>query len=646
VTVGSGTAVAFGGLDTGEKAVVDASAATGDAVVIALGQVAEFTATGGAGKLTTITNTALAAAGKNNVTVNAGTGALNTTIALVTNTASATATNVATITGSAGKDTIDITSVANATDLSATEADEAKSVTAVVTAGGGDDTIKIDAGVVNVDAGDGDDRVEFTTASAITSSDSVSGGAGSDTIAVASAQSDDLAGLSATARAKLTGFEKLAITDAFIDLVDASALSVNYLSLEAGLSTSGSSSSTDGVSGLTSGATIQLGSAAAVTATAANAGSIAVGITGATAAGANSDVLNVVLKSDIDVASTSTDVLLEVGTLAISGVDTVNIDASDAAGTTAGAADSQSDDGYKISFSSDAALDKIIVTGSRAVQAVISSAATGFAEFDGSAATGVLTFDASAATTVNAVTIKGGADGDTLTGGALADSITANDGDDNVNGLAGNDVINLGAGADTVNGGTGADALTLGAGKDTVVVVSDLTANAVVETSTAVASSFDKVADFKVATASFTGSSANDTVAEFVALSAGGTETDILDFTLVAAGGTAVALTVAGASGTAGTTATSNVEVSATGKVTFAAADDTLAEQLAAVKADTTDVDIGEAVFWENGGNTYVFVNHGTNDSFVELTGVTGVAGLAGLASSGTIGGANYIIIA
>ncbi len=651
IDIGSATAVAFSGLDTGETAVLDASAASGDAVVVAIGQLAKINATGGAGKLTTISNTALSAAGANTVTVSAGTGALSADIALVTNTSSATATNLATITGSAGADTLDIQDVATATDLTATAEDEAKNVTAIVNAGEGNDTIKINTGVVTVNAGAGDDRVEITAAAQITANDSIEGGEGTDTLVFASAEVDDAAGLSAAIRAKLTGFEKVAISDAFVDLFDASKFAVNTITFEAGLSTSAAKAN-DGVSGLTSGATLTFGSSAAVTSSASNAGDIAVTITGSTAAGANSDMLNLVFASDIDIASTGTDVVLEISdSLGIVGVDTVNITASDAKADADGVADSQSDDGYKITFANDGALDKIVVSGSSKVQAIISSSAVTLAEFDGTASTGELVFDASAATTLNAVSIKGGSAGDTLTGGALADLIEGNGGADTLAGGTGDDIINAGAGNDSVTGGTGAETISLGGGVDTVVIYNDLTTGSAYNDSTATA--YDKVSGFDLATKSWTGSSANDAVSEYVALAIGGTETDVLDLGVEIADGTATTVPVvksAVAAGTASAASTANVTYSVTSGIltlagTGAAAVDTLAEwvtEAAAVVAGT----VGTTVAFEFGGNTYVYIdNTTTSDSMVELTGLVGVKGISALAGSGTVGGDGFIIL-
>lgn len=153
-----------------------------------------------------------------------------------------------------------------------------------------------------------------------------------------------------------------------------------------------------------------------------------------------------------------------------------------------------------------------------------------------------------------------------------------------VTGEAGNNIITGGSAVDTIDGGAGIDTLTGNGGNDIFVFVDNqsTTANA------------DSITDY--------------TAGDIVRLNA--------------------ADNVAGASPTSGTTATSNVEVSSGGKVTFAAADDTLAEKLVALAADTTDIAANEVVFFEDGGNTYIFNNVGGTDDLIKLTGVTGLTTL------------------
>lgn len=84
--------------------------------------------------------------------------------------------------------------------------------------------------------------------------------------------------------------------------------------------------------------------------------------------------------------------------------------------------------------------------------------------------------------------------------------------------------------------------------------------------------------------------------------------------------GSAVTNPIAGAS----------VQIDGNGKVTFAAADDTLAEKVAALAADNVNVANNEVVFFEDAGNTYVYgagvdTTNAAADFLVELTGVVGL---------------------
>ena len=94
----------------------------------------------------------------------------------------------------------------------------------------------------------------------------------------------------------------------------------------------------------------------------------------------------------------------------------------------------------------------------------------------------------------------------------------------------------------------------------------------------------------------------------------------------------AAANNVAGASAAGTTNATTDVAVAVGGKVTFAAADDTLAEMIVALAADDTDAAINEMLHFEVGGNTYIFsegaTTADTDDQVIELTGITGMTTL------------------
>jgi hypothetical protein len=186
-------AIDFAGLDTGETGVVDASGSTNSVTVIVDDSV-DFSATGGAGKLT-IDNTsagASAAAGLAAATITAGAGGIAATIEGGGNAAGDTAMSLVNITGGAVADTVNIAGVVNPTDITATAADESLTVNATVTTGAGNDTVTIDAGVVDVKTGDGDDELVVTTTGNITGAtgaakDLIDLGGGTDTISTADA---------------------------------------------------------------------------------------------------------------------------------------------------------------------------------------------------------------------------------------------------------------------------------------------------------------------------------------------------------------------------------------------------------------------------------------------------------------------------
>jgi len=210
---------------------------------------------------------------------------------------------------------------------------------------------------------------------------------------------------------------------------------------------------------------------------------------------------------------------------------------------------------------------------------------TGAADLTLATATGTeLTIDGSAAT--GKLGITAGAGNDTITGGSAVDTLVGGAGIDTINGNAGADVITGGVGADLLTGGDGAD----------IFVVSTAAASTD-STDTA----YDKVSDWNV----------------------GGS--DVFRF--------AAAENVAGVSAAAAV-ATLTVQIATGGKVNFAAADDTLAEMLVALQADDTNVADNEVVFFEVGGNSYIYgagadTTDAADDFLIELTGKTGFTTLA-----------------
>jgi hypothetical protein len=182
--------------------------------------------------------------------------------------------------------------------------------------------------------------------------------------------------------------------------------------------------------------------------------------------------------------------------------------------------------------------------------------------------------------------------------------------------------------ADTLDGGTGADDLTGGSGRDAFKVDSNRGGDApYTDSSDGI---LDRITDFTLATAGWAGSAANNDVAEFQALSVGGSQADILDINLF--NGT-ISVTLSVVADVDGLVEDGVLDIG----------DSTFAE--AVTLADTTANDNGKALLFEHGGNSYVFVQNGNRDVLVELSAVTGVNGLSLLADSGTVGGAGYVII-
>jgi S-layer protein len=168
----------------------------------------------------------------------------------------------------------------------------------------------------------------------------------------------------------------------------------------------------------------------------------------------------------------------------------------------------------------------------------------------------------------------------TVDGSSFAGKLT-------VTGEDGNNIINGGSAADTINGGAGTDTLTGGLSADTFGFGT---------ASSIAGKSLDKITDFN------TGGS------------------DKIDF-----GGAGTLL----AADTTVLVATTNVNTTAGGKVTFAAADDTFAEKVIAIQADTQLDVAGSVAFFEDSGSSFVYYAGAAagdaDDQIVELTGVTGL---------------------
>jgi Ca2+-binding RTX toxin-like protein len=205
----------------------------------------------------------------------------------------------------------------------------------------------------------------------------------------------------------------------------------------------------------------------------------------------------------------------------------------------------------------------------------------------------VLGANAEAATTN--LTITGGTGADTIDVSGMTNgvSIVAGDGNDLITGSLGNDNLSGGAFNDTILGGDGNDVISGGSGTDM------LTGGAGLDT-------------FVFSAATDSPGSAIDTITDYAI------GVDTVDFW-----GNAVITASAGADTPV---AGSNVNVSAQGLVTFDAADDTLAERVAALQADTQlNAAANSVAIFTVGADSYLFYSGaaGTADSqFVRLEGM------------------------
>ena len=180
-------------------------------------------------------------------------------------------------------------------------------------------------------------------------------------------------------------------------------------------------------------------------------------------------------------------------------------------------------------------------------------------------------------------------------------------------GASTDDILVGGINADTLTGGTGQDTLTGGTGVDTFDIATAGDAGG----GTTAAIKFDTITDFNVSG-----------------------DSDKIDH--------AEDLIVATADQTAAVQGIASV--TAGGKATFDALDDTLAEKLVAVAAAINNAAdgtagatvAGETVFFVHDGDTYVYISdgtagYGTGDDLIKLTGHTGLATITAAGGDNTI---------
>jgi len=448
-----------------------------------------------------------------------------------------------------------------------------------VTGGSGNDTLTVDLQRnITLDAGAGDDVVTLVgsgAGSAVTAGDLSSATGAADSIK--GGEGTDTLAVTAAGAAALAGDTAAdrAVISGFEQLRTTSDLngqtfdisSFGVNYLQVGADTRTVAAT---VNGFTSGATVEFRDAAvAATQVALN-----IGMTGATGAGTTDDTLNLLLNDDLvnqptAGAAAAESISIEVG---VDGINKLNVTTADRVNTDGATG---RDDGYTLTLTNAANVDTITVDGDRELSFTSGTATDALATFNAADLTGDLIVDLSGFTGTQGVTVTGGAGTNNLTGTGLAD------------------ILKGGDRADTITGGAGADSLTGGAGADTFVFAA---ANFTAASSAALVAAADKITDFA-------------------------TSSDIINW------GANLSVVQNGAA------IGGNAAINAEGVASFAATDDTLAEQVTAVEAAiaATGNANGATAFWENGGNTYVFISEGTNgvgagDALIELTGVTGLS--------------------
>jgi Ca2+-binding RTX toxin-like protein len=186
-----------------------------------------------------------------------------------------------------------------------------------------------------------------------------------------------------------------------------------------------------------------------------------------------------------------------------------------------------------------------------------------------------------------------------VTGGAGVETITGSLGADTIDGAAGADNITGGTGADTITGGTGSD----------VFLYATTGADAGITAATA-----DTITDFALTT---NAAGASEAIG------------DILDFA-----GTTAAI--------GSTTNDSNISAVTAGKITFVDSTLDLADLLTDAFTATNAAD--EAVFFVNGGDTYVVQQGDASEQVIILDGVTATSLLLNASVTATLAADQYVI--
>ncbi len=292
---------------------------------------------------------------------------------------------------------------------------------------GNDELTVSQAQKLNLNAGGGNDVVNLVDIAGLTTDDVLNGGTGDDVLAGTSSIIATLAG--SPASSAVSNFEAVRINGDLTDDFDIGKLGVNRLELGGDVGTT--------VSGFSSGARI--------TTRAGMTGTLIVGMTGATGAGANSDVLTLELNADLPSGSgDSTGANFD-----IAGIDTLNVSTADRDNTSS---PTTADDGYTLQLSNDGALDRINITGDRALTFVHGGWNTGLDRVEAGTFTGRLDVYLSWHAGSQGIVVNSGSGNDRIVGSNQADLLNGGSGNDDIIGGGGQDVLTGGAGNDRLFG--------------------------------------------------------------------------------------------------------------------------------------------------------------------------------------------------
>ena len=363
-----------------------------------------------------------------------------TGVAETLNVSSTVATNYLTINGSNDHKTIKVSGdkelrITNTLDTTVTSVDASAST-------GG---VQIIAGVsnINVLGGSGNDVIDMVAT--LTTSDTIDGGAGADTLSIA-----DPANL--VASLKVSNIEQVRLAATSATAYDLSHLT-GYTGVDFRSNGNAAITSSNAAEGT------------AVVISADNSNTITHGVKdAANAATTNAATVTI----DHGTAETDTDV----GTLVLTGIETVSLVSAGVTGTNTQADKLAGTDTTStinsVATLTAAAATTINVSGTADFQLAATGATlTALTAVNASTLTGSFVYTNRAGATA-ATTITGGSAADAITGRSSTDNISGGAGNDSITGSGGNDILAGGDGADTITAGSGNDVITGGDGNDSI----------------------------------------------------------------------------------------------------------------------------------------------------------------------------------